>query len=189
MATNEDKISFLPYHAINEFMRPDYKERIVRFVFDRIDQIPAEMHKSLDKVIKNLVHVPGFRNSSKAPINFKINNILEAFEKSPALVSTILKTWTNINLELQQQVFQLLESRHWKLLPIEADRTKLPGFMTTWPTGEDFETLFNAFHTRFPESKVDIDDVSLMIVWLSGRLPYEFDENLFQTSDESQQPI
>lgn len=179
----EETIRFLPFHAINEFMRTDYKERVVRFVFERIDQIDNNSRRLLDKVVKNSVHVPGFRNSVKAPFNLKVKNILEGFEKSPVLVATLLISWANLNLTLQHQVFELLESRHWKLPPIEADRSKLPGFMTTWPKGEDFETLFQDFQAHFPESGVDSDDVSLMTVWVSGRLPYEIVENLFESSN------
>jgi len=59
------------------------------------------------------------------------------------------------------------------VLPIEAERAKLPGFMTRWPKDEDFDILYEAYTGRYPESEANSDDVSLMVVWIGGRLPFE----------------
>jgi hypothetical protein len=49
----------------------------------------------------------------------------------------------------------------------------LPGFIPNLPAGENFESLTQAFKEMFPDEKVESDDVLLMSVWLSGRLPYK----------------
>jgi hypothetical protein len=116
--------------------------------------------------------VPGFRNSAKAPARVKAIAIVKAFEKSPDLVAAILSAWSEAQGEFRQQVYDFLTAREWKMLPPEADRTKLPGFLTVWLTGEDFETLYDAFIETHPDHQPGIDDLSLMIVWLSGRLPF-----------------
>jgi hypothetical protein len=51
----------------------------------------------------------------------------------------------------------------------------LPGFFTHWPNGEDFEILYSNFSELFPEAESSIDKISLMVVWLSMRLPYHVD--------------
>jgi hypothetical protein len=102
-------------------------------------------------------------------------------------------------------VYQLLKSRNWRILqdiegvdednlsieiikewpvfPIKLNRTKLPGFFTHWPKGEDFETLYSTYSELFPEAESSIDKVSLMVVWLTMRIPYHV-EGLEEKSEE-----
>ncbi len=68
--------------------------------------------------------------------------------------------------------------KEWPIFPIKFNRTKLPGFFTHWPIGEDFDVLYNQFIELFPQAESSIDKVSLMVVWLSMRLPYHVDEHL-----------
>ena len=59
------------------------------------------------------------------------------------------------------------------MLPVEADRTQLPGFIPSFPKEEDFEKLILAFKEKYPAIEASDDDISLMIVWVSGRLPFQ----------------
>lgn len=170
---NEKKAQFLPFHALNEFMRPDYRQEVVRATLAALPNLPEDLRGEIDRLIKKHVRVPGFRNSAKAPTPVKVKPTAESFEKSPALVAAVLSAWSAAHPELRQQVHDLLSERNWELLPPEADRTKLPGFMIRWPKGEDFDVLNNAFKEKFPESNASSDDVSLMVVWISTRLPYD----------------
>jgi hypothetical protein len=68
----------------------------------------------------------------------------------------------------------MLQNRKWELLPMEADRTRLPGFITVWPKGEDFEALNQAYAEAHPDAPAESNDIALMVVWLSARLPYSF---------------
>jgi hypothetical protein len=101
--------------------------------------------------------------------------------------------------ELREQVYTLLKTRNWQLypetegidtatlnmdtikewpvFPIHMNRAKLPGFFTHWPKGEDFEVLYKNFSELFPDSDASIDKVSLMVVWLSMRLPFQVESN------------
>ncbi len=103
------------------------------------------------------------------------------------------------------QVYQVFISRNWKILqdsdgiskenisletikdwpifPITFNRTKLPGFFTHWPKGEDFEVLYSTFTELFPEIEASIDKVSLMVVWLSMRLPSHIDDLTNETEN------
>ena len=174
---NKDKeVSFFPFHAINEFMTDEYREEVVRSVMLAYETLPEEFRTRIDRNIKKSVQIPGFRNSAKAPAQLRVKPAIDSFQKNPALVSAILSAWSELHAGLRQQIYELLIARGWELLPIDADRTKLPGFMTKWPKGEDFETLYAAFATLQPDAALEMNDVSLMVVWLSGRLPYEFVE-------------
>jgi hypothetical protein len=169
----DQQARFLPFHAINEFMRPDFRADVIRSVMLALPSLPEALRTQIDKITRRVVKVPGFRNSAKAPAALRVKPTAEAFEKNAGLVAAILSAWNEAHPELRGQVYELLTERGWEILPADADRTKLPGFLTRWPKGEDFETLTNAYAERFPGSETSSDDVSLMVVWLSGRLPYE----------------
>ena len=167
------QVSFLPFHALSRFMRDDYRQTVVRTTMNALPTLPDDLRSAIDKQTKRHVTVPGFRNSVKAPTALKIRAMTDAFEKRAGLVGVILAAWAEVQTELRQQVYDLLTERGWEVLPLEADRTKLPGFFTKWPAKEDFEVLNEAFKTKYPETETTTDDVSLMAVWISTRLPLE----------------
>mgnify|MGYP000167319340 CR=1 FL=1 len=200
-----DKAEFLPFHAINEFMRPDFRLTIIRETLKAQSDLPESLSDELNQKIKKGVSVPGFRNSDKAPALVKVLPTSKAFEKNPDLVSAVLSCWVYTQSQLRDQVYQLLRQRNWKLfsesegvevenlsfeaikewpiLPAHYNRTKLPGFFTNWPKGEDFETIYKNFSELYPDSGVSMDKVSLMVVWLSMRLPFHVD-NQEEKSEE-----
>jgi hypothetical protein len=53
--------------------------------------------------------------------------------------------------------------------------------MITWPKSDAFEILDKQYAELHPENNASEDDIRLMVVWLSGRLPYEM------TEEETQQ--
>lgn len=141
----EKKQEFLPFHAINEFMRDDYRRTVVREVLHATSQLPPEYQEAIEKQTKRSVKVPGFRNSGLAPAGMRVAPTASAFEKYPDMVGVILAAWAEIHSGLRQQVFDLLTERGWELLPGEVNRAKLPGFLIHWPKGEDFEGIHKAF--------------------------------------------
>jgi hypothetical protein len=167
------KVAFLPFHAINDFMRDDYRLQVIRETLQALPELPAEYRSAVERLTQKVVVVPGFRNSMKAPSGLRVRPTVDAFQKSPQLVAAILSAWGEAHPELRAQVHDLLEERGWTVLPSEADRTKLPGFITKWPNGEDFEVLNKAYQEKYPLAQTKSDDVSLMIVWVSTRLPYD----------------
>ena len=171
--TDKEKAAFLPFSAINDYMREDYRLEVVRTVLQSLPDLPKGERDGVERQISKNVTVPGFRNSSKAPYQVKVKPVADAFQKNSHLAGAILSAWSASQPELRTQVSELLTSRGWEILPADADRTKLPGFLTRWPKSEEFEILDRAFHAKFPESQAKDDDISLMVVWISGRLPYE----------------
>jgi hypothetical protein len=172
----DQTVQFLPFHAVNEFMRNDFRLEVVRTTLGALPGLPDQFRIPIEQMTRRIVQVPGFRNSAKAPLNKRVKPTAEAFEKSPDLVGAILSAWAEAHPDLRQQVYDLLIERSWELLPPAADRTQLPGFGITWPNGENFELLYQTFTERYPAVNVNSDNVSLMIVWLAVRLPYQFDE-------------
>ena len=191
-----EKTEFLPFHAINEYMRPDFRLKIIRETLSAQTSLDTKLSNELNHQIKKKVSVPGFRNSEKAPALVKTLPTSKAFEKHADLVAIILACWAETQTELRNQVYEMLKSRHWlvytekegidlsinmdlikewPVFPTQMDRTKLPGFFIHWPKGEDFETLYKNFTDLYPNAEAGIDKVSLMVVWLSMRLPFQVD--------------
>jgi hypothetical protein len=174
-ADEEKKVAFLPFHALNEFMIDDYRMAVIRTTLRALPDLPEHLREPVDRLTRRIVRVPGFRNSLKAPVQLKAIPMASAFEKNPELVAAILAAWAEVQAELRMKVFDLLTARGWELLPVDADRTVLPGFLMKWPKADNFEALNQAFAERYPGTQADSNDVSLMVVWLSGRLPYQIE--------------
>jgi hypothetical protein len=164
---------YLPFHAVNEFMRDDYRAVVIRTTLNALSGLPTEYRDPVDRLTKKNVQVPGFRVSTKAPVALRLKPTIDAFVKNPQMAAAILSAWAEVHTGLRSQIHELLAAREWEVLPAEADRTQLPGFIPTWPKEEDFEKLTLAFKEKYPETGVSDDDISLMIVWISGRLPFQ----------------
>ena len=167
------KATFLPFHAINQFMVPEYRLSVLQRVFNGLEKLPGPRKGAINGLVKRLVSVPGFRNSGVAPASLKVKSSVGVFERSAEFSGQVIMAWSELNPELRQQVYDVLAGRQWELLPVDADRSKLPGFLTTWPKGETFDVLDKAFLEAHPDKTASDDDVRLMVVWLSGRLPYD----------------
>jgi hypothetical protein len=171
---NDNKqLAFIPFHAINEFMRNDFRLIVIRSTLLALAGMDRSLSGPVDSQTKKYVKVPGFRNSAKAPATVKAVAMVKPFEQQPKLVANILAAWAEANAELRQQAYDLLTGRGWKILPIEFDRRKLPGFLAEWPQEDDYDALYEAYTETYPDAEAGIDDLSLMIVWLSGRLPID----------------
>jgi len=158
-------------------MREDFRREVVRAAVLHMPSLDEGKRSAIDRQIKRSVSIPGFRHGDKAPLSLKARHVPAAFEKNPELVKAILAGWAEAKADLRQQVFDLLTGRGWELLPIEADRTVIPGFLTRWPAREDFDIINEAFKQAYAESEATTDEVSLMAVWLSGRLPVDVQED------------
>lgn len=172
----EKEAAMIPFHALNEFMRPDFRMSVVRTTLNELAGLPDEYRSAIDKLVKKSVRIPGFRNSGKAPAALKAGPLAQTFEKNPNLVAAVLSAWAEIHAPLRQQVYDLLIAHRWDLLPLQVERKKLPGFFTKWPKVDNFEALTQEYAELYPDSEYDSDQVSLMIVWVSLRLPYELIE-------------
>jgi hypothetical protein len=201
-----EKTEFLPFHAINEFMRPDFRLIVIRETLSSQTLADEACMKELNQQIKKRVLIPGFRNSDKAPSLVKVLPTSKAFEKHPELVAALLTCWSENQSELRKQVYDLLVSRNWPIFtgsesmnvasltidtikewpifPIEVNRSKLPGFFIHWPKGEEFEVLYTNFTKLYPNSDASIDKVSLMVVWLTMRLPYQVDSEINRPDED-----
>ena len=175
--SEKNQVQFVQFHGIDQFMLPEYRQEVLLKVLGHLDELPPERKSKILNLVKRYVRLPGFRNSTLAPLALKVKGSGEAFEKRPDFVAQILMAWSELHLELRQQVYDLLVERKWELIPPDADRTKLPGFIAAWPKEENYDVLDAAFKEKYPESQVHEYDVRLMIVWMADRLPFDMDED------------
>ena len=179
---DDKQLQYLPFHAINEFMVPEYRLHVIQSVMTGFDRLPGERRSAINGLVKRYVQVPGFRNSTQAPGPIKSRASASVFERRPEFVAQTLQGWSELYPELRQKVYDFLKERSWEVLPPEADRTRLPGFLTDWPKGETYDILGEAYEAAFPGEAVDENDLRLMIVWVAGRLPYDAED---EESDSS----
>ena len=181
---SDKKVQFLPFHAINEFMMPEYRLEVIQTVFAALDELPADIRGSLNQAIKSQVRVPGFRNSALAPLAIKVRGAVSTFGRDPRFVAQVLAGWSAVHADLMQQIYDLLKERGWEVLPPEADRRKLPGFLTRWLKKDDFDVLQQAFRSKYPEVEQSDNNISLIAVWVSGRLPVDMVEDVAEDAAE-----
>ncbi len=173
---DKDSVEFLPFNAINQFMIADYRLEVIREVLGNLDRLSPSQRSTMVGLIKKLFRLPGFRNPTLAPLPIKVRGAVSPFEKNAEFTAQVLADWAEVRSELMTQVYHLLKERGWEILPLDTDRTKIPGFLTRWPKEETYEVLNQAFNEKNPQSKASDYDVRLMIVWISGRLPYDMVE-------------
>jgi hypothetical protein len=172
----DEQVKFIPFHAINDMMLSEYRLQVLQFVFSKIDDLPTVKKNGILASVKRFAQVQGFRNAALAPAPLKAKGSVKAFEQQPAFVALILSAWASLQPDFAIRVYKLLEKRGWKLLPIETEREKLPGFLTRWRKSEDFDVLHAAYRDENPDETASDDDISLMVIWLSGRLPVDLVE-------------
>jgi hypothetical protein len=170
---DDQTTQYLPFNAINQFMRDDYRSIVIRRTLNGLSSLSAGDREPVDRMTRKYVQVPGFRISTKAPVTLRLKPTIDAFEKNSEMAAAILSAWAEMHKELRDQVYALLVTRKWQVLPPEADRTKYPGFVPHWPEDEIFDRLSDAFKETYPAIDNSDDDINLMIVWVSVRLPYQ----------------
>jgi len=181
-------VKFLPWSAINAFMLPDFQLEVLTAVLGNYEALTSEYRTSLNQMIKQGVQLNGFRNATLAPLPIKARGAITLFEKNANFASLVLSAWCSLFPVLQEAVFSILTQHQWMILPLDADRRKLPGFFPQWPKEEEFDVLIADFREQYPNLPDFTDNqISLMSVWISGRLPYELAEKavLFEQSEES----
>jgi len=181
---DDKKIPYVPFHAINQFMVDDFRHEVIQSVLNGLNQLDGGKRGSYQSLIRTVVKIPGFRNSANAPTPVKIKGAISAFEKSPMFTAQTLSCWADLHADLRQKVYDMLVKRGWEIMPAEADRAKLPGFLVKWHPTDNYEVLDLAFKELYPDDTASDNDVRLMTVWLSDSLPYDAVDD----EDETEEP-
>ena len=98
------ELSFLPFHAINEFMRKDFRMKVIRTALLALPELDRKYTAPVDKLTKKYVKAPGFRNSSKAPATVRAVAMTKPVDDKPDLVAAILNAWAESQTDLREQI-------------------------------------------------------------------------------------
>jgi hypothetical protein len=171
--TKEKTVEYLPFHAVNEFMRDDYRFAVIAEVMQHLDSVPSANRKEITQEISRNVKISGFRNSNQAPVTIKAKQSAGLFQKSARYSAAIINAWSSLHPDLASTVWTVLSEHGWEPLPLEANREKLPGYQVKWPKSDTFEVLQQAVRNVNASLTETDDDISLMAVWVGNRLPYD----------------
>lgn len=177
-----DQQKYLPFHAVNEFMRDDYRLTVLQEVLSDQSTITSEARSRIGRLISKGVQIPGFRNSNQAPVAIKVKHSTSLFERSPEFAASVIEAWSNLHGELKKDLAELLKSRGWNIPVVDTDRSQLPGFQIDWNKADTFEVLIDEIKKKNPGTQESDDNISLMAVWVGNRLPYNLYDEEAKTS-------
>ncbi|MEA3326044.1 MAG: hypothetical protein U9R53_01850 [Chloroflexota bacterium] len=169
-------IEYLPYKAINVFINHEYLEQLLESVLKGYNKLPKQKQIAFVKQFRQHVNVLGFRNAIRAPLSLQINAYISAFEEKNDVVPFTLSTWAELNPNLASEVENWLEAEGWNVLNRERDFIETEGFLANWPSKLTYDKLVKNFKKAKPNVKHNRDDLILMVLWISGKLPPELSD-------------
>jgi len=163
----------LPYKAINVFIEEDYLQKVLEIVLSSLSKMEKGDRISFINDFKQYVSVLGFRNPIRAPLTIQVKAYLSAFEAKDEVIPFTLSAWAKLNAALADLVKNYLDSEGWKELMIERKFNEGDGFLNDWPEKLTFDKLVKNFKKANPDADFSRDDIILMALWISGKLPDE----------------
>ena len=163
--------SLLPLISLNVFLLPDFRREILTTVLNQKDDLSPEIKQELRQAIKEFVKISGFRNPLAAPQALQVRAMESPFEKESRFVKAILSSWADINSDLQAKVYSVLPELGFEpndQAPFYPDPEN--AFAVAWPEDLSFEMLADLVKQK-TETDASSNEISLMTVWLTGRLP------------------
>jgi len=163
--------SLLPLISLNVFLLPDFRREILTTVLNQKDDLSPEIKQELRQAIKEFVKISGFRNPLAAPQALQVRAMESPFEKESRFVKAILSSWADINSDLQAKVQAVLPELGFEpndQAPLYHDPEN--AFAVGWPEDLSFEKLTDLVKQK-TETDASSNEISLMTVWLTGRLP------------------
>lgn len=156
----------LRHSALLRFMTPEFRASIVGDVLDHKSDLPSDVRRKLDLVIKAVVRVPRFPNQpERAPTPVLRQPVIERLLDSEPLVNAIFESWF-----VSKQTLYAIVRSHLFTRDIEAEYPDFNSYefrgawsYDTWMSTRD-DILSS--HDELP-----IDDVALMLCFAADRLP------------------
>jgi hypothetical protein len=162
---------YLPFRAINVFVERDYLENVTKEILEGKGTLSRDEQTAFTSFFRKHVSVLGFRNPVRAPLSLQINAFASAFEQKEEVIPFTLTNWAKIKSDLAKTVKKWLESEGWEGLDLERQYDENEGFSVDWPDEFTFDEIEEKFKQAHPKADYDRDDLILMVLWISGRLP------------------
>jgi hypothetical protein len=165
-----------PYKAINVFLERDDLEQLLEMIIKEKDSLTKQDQIEFNNEFRKHVTILGFRNPVRAPISLQVNAYASAFEQKDEVIPFTLSTWTKIQPNLAEKVKIWLEAEGWDELKLERQFEEGEGFIKKWPDDYSFDKLVDEFTKANPDPEFSRNDLILMVLWISGRLPNQESE-------------
>ena len=164
---------YLPFKTINVFIERNNLREILEFVIKNVDKLPKEDQISFGNSFREYVSILGFRNPLRAPLPLQVNAYVRAFEDMDEVIPFTLTSWTKLRSDFAEKVKDWLKSEGWEDLQLVREYDETKGFIQEWPESLTFEKLNDDFAKANPNLDYDQDELLVMILWISGKLPDE----------------
>lgn len=161
----------LPYKAINVYMEQDYLESVVKSAITGVKKLSKQDQIDFSQFMKKHVNVLGFRDPSRAPVSLQVRALAKVFEEKDEVIPFVLSTWVKVNKKFVKPVRTWLEAEGFKDLQTEREFEEESGFVADWPKKLSFDQLAKKFKKDNPDIKINQDDLTLMVLWMTGQLP------------------
>lgn len=163
----------LPYKTINVFMEQDYLEEMVGDILTGVKNLDKAEQIAFSQFFKKNVKVLGFRDPTRAPITLQTRALASAFIANDDVIPETLSVWTRIHDADAQKVQTWLSDKGWTGLAVSRAFNESEGFLDDWPEDVTFDQLVDDYRKDHPKDDISRDDLILLILWISGKLPKE----------------
>jgi len=161
----------LPFKTINVYIERGFLEEILKQILRDLKNLPKETQTEFNQVFKKYVTVLGFRNPLHAPRPLQIRAFANAFEEKEEVIPFTLSTWATLNEDLANAVLDWLKSEKWDNLELNRSYQEALGLTNNWPEDQSLDSIFEKFQDAHPDLDYSKDEIVLMLLWVSGRLP------------------
>jgi len=166
-------IETVPFKAINVYVNQDYLESILTAVLTDYKKLSKDQQIEFTRFLRKYVTILGFRDPARAPLSLQVNALAKAFEEKDEVVPYVLSIWAKTHEALAADVKAWLEEKKFENLATEREYAEGAGFTPDFPEKLSFDKLEKDFAKANPDAKYERDDLILMVLWISGRLPKE----------------
>ena len=140
-----------PIQALDNMMREDYREAVVKVVLEQHDRVSAGTKRQLRQVLRQNVEINGFRDLFRAPVTRRLQPTLEMFRKSPRVLEAVIVTWVEIHQDLHSRACAFLNQHDIPIEPWPEGSSSSAGFCLP----EEAKDLIDEFRSQFPDSVYD----------------------------------
>ena len=161
----------LPFKTINVYIERGFLEEILEQILNNLKNLPKDIQAEFNQIFRKYVTVLGFRNPLHAPRPLQIRAYANAFEEKEEVIPFTLFTWAALNENLANTVLDWLKSQKWDDLNLDRSYQEALGFTNNWPEGQTLEAIYEKFQEAHPDLAASKDEIMLMLLWVSGRLP------------------
>ena len=157
-----------------------YRESVVKRALTSREDVPNAIRESLNAVIDDTIRIPGFRpgSASNAPAQRIVTPILNRIHFSAPLATAILKSWVASFGDLQNTVTEHLESIGVTPNYPDFAKNRFRGY-------QPIEDLIRARAAIVQSSEFDLNDVALMLCYVSGAVPTSSQEAIGEKNEEA----